>query len=355
MLASPWGFLFEHPILGLAIFAIVTLGVIFFLAEGRLGDAVVAIFRVFLTIFTTPFLFLRAALTNLRNSRDSERDYQYSRVFMLFRLNQIQYLVLLLVCLLTLAGGITMSALSFYPQAEIEQGRLLSQEVEQLQAELDAANQASSAALAPSALQALQARSAEAANLHQQQVQQNAEFVENATYRNRLFNQLAGTRSMDYVTQVRDSIDQIMAECPRAYIFREMNAGDCAPYRALVLDLAERKANEINLAQAAADAETAWRDAEAAAQAAAGNVADIQARLDLVRQQRGEVSLYNPAFIGERLKRGALQLLATIWSVVVLVWFGAIFIEVMNWIILMMRSLEKTQSEKLEQARAERR
>ena len=138
------GELFERPaaeltegetidaVIGLAVFVAVTAGVIVVLSGGKLGEQLSGMLRVFVSIFTTPFVFLRDALAIIRTSSESEQDYARSRVYMLFRLNRIQYLGLVILCLLTLSSGVTSSLLSLYPSQEIEQGRQLSQQVNDL-------------------------------------------------------------------------------------------------------------------------------------------------------------------------------------------------------------------------------
>jgi hypothetical protein len=146
---SAWSFLTAHPLIGLLVFGVVTVIVLMTLSGGRLGEAVGSIFRVLFTFFTTPFVFLRDAMTLVRTSEESEQDYRESTVFMLFRANRIQYVLLLLLCLLLLSSGITSGVLSLYPQAEIEQGRALSAQITQLETDLQTANTALANTSAP--------------------------------------------------------------------------------------------------------------------------------------------------------------------------------------------------------------
>lgn len=350
---SPWGFLFEHPVIGLAVFVAVTAGVIVVLSGGKLGEQLSGMLRVFVSIFTTPFVFLRDALAIIRTSNESEQDYARSRVYMLFRLNRIQYLGLVILCLLTLSSGVTSSLLSLYPSQEIEQGRQLSQQVNDLQRQLVEANQAVTAAGAPGFRENLRAQRDQAQAAYRQQAQSTAEFAQSTKFSGDLITQLSNTSNTGYIENVRNGIDGYMQSCPRGYYWQGMSAADCGQFRTFVLELADRKTHEIALAQAADEANTAWQQADSAAQVATQNQQNIQAQLDATKQARDHVSLFNPSVMGERIKSAIGGLIATLLSVIALVWLGAIFIDVLNWIILMMRAGERASTERLERARTE--
>ncbi|WP_395647511.1 hypothetical protein [Terricaulis sp.] len=351
---SPWDFLFQHPLVGLVAFAAVTAGVLVVLSGGRLGESIGSIFRVALTIFTTPFVFLREALNIIRTAGESEQDYEGSRVFMLFRLNRIWYLLLLLICLLVLSSGVTSAALSLYPSAEIARGKALSEQVAELETQLEQANAQVTAAGAPDFRQGLQTRMETAQRAYQTQSQNNYEFSQNSVYiNNGVAQQLAGTRNTDYIQRVRENLDGYMQSCPRGYDWRGMTVQDCVQFRAFMVELMERKQREIVLQQQSNEAERAFREADSAAQQAIANQQAIQAQLEATRQAQSEVSLFNPDVIGDRLKTAIMTILGALFMVIVIVWAGAIAIDVGNWFILMMRSLEKTQQEKLEKARTE--
>jgi hypothetical protein len=349
-MGTPWAFLFQHPIVGLIVFAAVSGGVVFAMSGGRLAASLLGILRVAVTIFTTPFVFLRDALTVVRATNEAEQDYAQSSVFVLFRFNRIQYMALLVLSLLILSGGVTSSILMLYPQAEIARSRALSAEIAQLETEIAAANEAAATASAPGFREGLAARRDEARTAHQAQVQSNATFAQSTTFSGAAIDQLAAAQSSENAAYVRDNIDTYMSGCPRAW--RNMTAESCAQYRAFVLEMADRKINELNLAQAADEAERAWRDADASAQSAGARLSDAQARLEFARQALTATSPFNPKLLAQRAWAAFLILLATLWSVIVTIWVGALLIDLLRWLILMMRSLEKSQSDKLTQSRS---
>ena len=347
-----WSFLIAHPLLGLLVFGIVTCLVLTALSGGHLGEAIGSIFRVLFTFFTTPFVFLRDAMTLVRRTEESEQDYRESTTFMLFRANRIQYVLLLLLCLLVLSSGITSGVLSLYPQAEIEQSRILSEQVTQLETDLQNANAAATNTQAPGFREELRTRAEQARAAYRQQAQSNAEFLQTKRFNSNLLNTLLNTNDISAITQIQGNLDVYLASCPRGYEWQGMSPADCVSYRQFLDQVATRRIAEINRGQAASAAEAALQDADNAAENANAQVADIQQRLDYARQQRQQVSIFNPDMIKMRLAIAGGTLLSTLFSIILLVWLGATVIDLFNWAILMMRSAEKTEQAKLESMRA---
>jgi multidrug efflux pump subunit AcrA (membrane-fusion protein) len=184
-------------------------------------------------------------------------------------------------------------------------------------------------------------------------VQSNADFVQNKRFNSSLASTLASTDSLDTIAQIRGNLEGYLANCPRGYEWQGMSVADCISYRQFLNELATRRTTEINRWQAANQAEAALRDADNAAEAATAQVANVQQQLDYARQQRQQVSIFNPDMIKLRLGIAGATLLSTLFSIILLVWFGATAIDLFNWVILMMRSAEKTQQAKLESLRTQ--
>jgi hypothetical protein len=143
-----------------------------------------------------------------------------------------------------------------------------------------------------------------------------------------------------------------MQNCPRGYNWRGMTPESCAQFRTFALDLAARRLTEFELAQRAAQADRDWRQTDEAAQRAASDLAQAEAALEYAQQRRTEFNPWNANRIAERLGQAAASLLLTLWSLIFTVWFGATAISFFSWLILMMRTLEKLASERLERSRA---
>jgi|CXWL01.1.fsa_nt_gi hypothetical protein len=350
---NPLAFLSQYPVIGLVVFIAVSLGVLMVLSEGKLVEALKSILRVIVTVFTTPFVFLRDALAIIRASGENEQDYERSRVFMMFRLNRIQYLVLLVICLLTLSSGVTTSLLSLYPSSEIAQGRMLDEQIDGYEAQVQTANEAVASAAAPGFREDLQTRATAAQTAYQQQVTTNAQFVQSTIYTNQLISQLANTRNRDFPQRVRAELPQYMQSCPRGYGWQGMGPQDCAQFTAFILELADRKDAEFGLSQAATDAQSAFQEADNAAQIATANQQAAQQQLDYAREQRNQVSLFNPDMIGARISAAISILIGTIGMVIAIVWIGAIILDIWNWIILMMRAMEQEKQAQLDKMRGQ--
>lgn len=350
-LVDAYLYLTAHPIVGLIVLACVTGGTIAVLSGGNLGGALGSMFRVFLTFFTTPFVFLKDAMGIIRGSAEAEEDYKQSRVFMLFRGSRLQYLGLLVLCILVLSSGITSSLLTLYPSAEIAQSRALADEYANRQLALEAAQEAATAAASPDYRQQLETARDEARNAYQQQLRSNAAFIQGTTFSGGVISQIAGAGSADTVRRLRENMDYYMANCPRGYNWRGMTVESCGQFRAFAMELAGRRLTEFDLALAATQADQDWREADAAAQRAAEALAEAQAQLDYAREQREAFNPWNPERIADRLGQAAASLLLTFWSVIITVWLGATAISLLSWLILMMRTLEKLATEKLERSR----
>lgn len=343
-------FLSEHPILGLIVFLAVGAGVIFVLSGGRLVEGLSGIFRVGLTIFTTPFVFLRDALALLRGSAEAEQDYQRTRVFMLFRYSRIQYLLLLLAAVLVLSGGITTALISLYPQQELQAGRALNDRVRELREQVREAEAAVRASAQPGHREQLEVQRDQAQSAYRDQQQSNAQFLQNAPVRGGLIASLQSARSVELIERYAGTIDATFADCPDGYTWRGYTQEMCDEVRSFTVELANRRTSELTAQQAYTDAERAFREADTAAQQAGARLEALQANLEATRAQRGQVSLFNPSVIGDRLMAALATLIGTALAVVALVWFGAIFIDALNFFILLMRAAEKENSAKLDHA-----
>jgi hypothetical protein len=199
-------------VVAMVVFVAVSAGAIFVLSRGRWLESLSGLFRVALTIFTTPFVFLRDALVIIRAAATVEQDYARTRIFMLFRYSRIQYLLIFVGTLLVLSGGMTASLMSLYPREELEVGRVLSERIRGLRADIDAATEQARQAGSPDQLRALEERRAQAERAYQSQAASNATFARNAPFNHFAIGQIASARSADAVTRLDGSVDGYMAD-----------------------------------------------------------------------------------------------------------------------------------------------
>ncbi|HCK83880.1 MAG TPA: hypothetical protein DHW63_04975 [Hyphomonadaceae bacterium] len=346
-----WSALFANWMVGLVVLAVVSLAAIFVLSGGRLIEALGAMLRAALTLFTTPFLFLRDAIAILRDSSEVEGDYARSRTFMLFRYNRIQYLGVLVAALLTLAGGVTASLMVLYPRGEMERGRMLGEQIEAIRAQMTEAQEGMSGVAPPEQLRRLEAARNEAEAAHRTQADSNAAFLQNPPRQNGAIGQLATARSPEVIAELRGNIGEYMGTCPRTSNWSGYTPADCAQLRTYLNELAERRLREFALAQTFSEADAAFQQANTAAQTAEARLSNLREQLAVAEQARGEVSLFNPSWIVAHLGAAGATLLSTLFALVFVVWFGAILVDFINWLVLLMRSAELKATDTVERAR----
>jgi ElaB/YqjD/DUF883 family membrane-anchored ribosome-binding protein len=329
------------------VFLAVSAGAIFLLSGGQWLQALAGMFRVALTIFTTPFVFLRDALVIIAGARDAEQDYARTRVFTLFRYSRIQYLGIFIGTLIVLSTGITASLMQLYPRAELESHRILSERIRDLREQEDSANEELRAAGSEEQRNALEEARAQADRAYQSQVESNVAFVRNAPFNSVAISQIANARSADAVSRLDANVDSYMLDCPRGFNWGGYTVEDCARLRALLHQLAQRRLQEFTLADALREAERAAGEASNAAQMAEARVTQLREEISRVQDQRGEVSLFNPRVMGSKIGAAIAGLISTLLAVVFTVWLGALIVDFFNWVILMMRAAEKNASEEL--------
>jgi hypothetical protein len=352
-LGSSWSVITSNPWIGFAVFIATTLGLVGLFAGRDWLEAVFGMFRVFFTIFTTPFIFLRDALTVIRNSSEAEQDYLQTRVFTLYRASRIQYLFIFIGALLILSAGVTAGALGLWPTYQLERRAELLQQIVGIQTEIEATNQTLAAAAAPDFLANLDRASAEARGAYQTQRQRNATPPQNPLFQKEFVNYLMNAGSVSEVQRLRDQIGPHTSNCPNNGYWRGFTPQTCEQFRGYVADLANRRENEFAQLQAYRDAEVAVINAQSAQREASARLASLQISIEEVVAQRNAIDVFNLAWLWERLQALFWLFLGTLLSVVVYVWFFAIAADFTNWIILLMRSAEKNSSEILARAEAE--
>lgn len=342
-----------NPLIGLIVFIAVSVSALWALSGGKLLEAFGGIIRLIITLFTTPFMFLRDALSIVRASAEAEQDYVRTRTFMLFRYSRLQYLTILVVALLVLSAGVTSALLSLWPAEQIAQGQAAASYVQNLREQVAEAQTAVNQASSPEQRQTLQTARDQAESTLQSQQQGFNQYLQGNLYNHQLISQVANSRNANGVANTRDQLDNYMRDCPRGYYWSGFNLADCQQFRDYAFELANRRIALLNAESAFREADNAFNQADSAAQSAQQRLDGLQQSLASAQEQQRAVSLFNPQWIVSRLSGAVGLILATAMIVIGIVWFGAILIDVLNWIILMMRVKEKDASSRLERAGAE--
>lgn len=335
------GVITTHPKISALIFLLISAVVLYALSGGRLRQTLAGLLRVFLTIFTTPFEFLRDALTIIRTARDSEQDYYRTRIFMLYRYSRLQYFALLFAALLVLCAGITASVLSLYPQAAIAQRAALAEEIEQVEKDIIDAKQEVSLAATPQRKAELQKARDDARKKHDQQRASNAAYAKKLTYSGPIFTSVSNADSSQEVRTILDGLDDYMESCPDGSSWSGFSATTCAEFRSALQELARRRGAELDQAEAATRAAEAFSNADLEGERAAGKLAYTEQRLADLTTTRNGIKLFDREMLKDKTAVASGFLVGALLLVIVIVWLGAILIDVLNWFILMMRAAEK--------------
>lgn len=347
---SSIGSMMSNPIIGLIVFLAVGAGVITTLSGGQLTPSLVGIFRMIVSAFTAPFAFLRNTLTIIRSAEDAAKDYERTRVYMLFRFNRLNYLAILLVSIFVLAAGITGALISLYPSAEMAQHKALSENIKTLQEQIDTTKKELAEVATPAHRKTLEdARTAAETKLTAQR-EGNDAFLAAQSFGGPLITQLRNARNPEYVAQLRGQVDSYLSDCPMGYSWQGFTPEQCISYRQFALDYAQRRTTELALAKAFDEADKAFTDVDTAAQAADLRLEYAREQMKSLKEARGEVSLLNPKVIFGKLWAGILLVLGSFAAVIGIVWAGALLIDFFNWVILLMRAAEKEASGRLDHA-----
>jgi hypothetical protein len=337
----------------LIVFVVVAIGAIHILSGGQLMQALGGLLRVVASFFTTPFVFLRDALSVLLNANVVEKDYARSRTFMLYRYSRLQYFGILALSLLVLSSGITASLMSLWPQAELEQQKQYSEQIKQLRTDIKEAEAQVEAAGKPEFRAGLQKASEDLKAKYEAQRRSNQQFLQSANDPTGAIYQVQSTNSPEALETIKQRFDALIAECPNGYQFSGMTPEMCSQIKIVVADAAARRGEELNLRTQAQEAERAFSEAELAGEQAAANLEILQSNLSSTQEARNAVSLFNPGVIVGKLGGAIGILIGTAMGVIFIVWLGAILIDILNWIILMMRVLEKDAISKMPNAASE--
>jgi hypothetical protein len=352
-LGGVWSSLTEYPRVSFALFLIIGAGVLFLFSGPKWMESLVGILRVAATIFTTPFEFLRDALTLVRNARESEQDYAKSRIFMLFRYSRLQYLGVLVFSLMLLTAGLTSAVLAFNPTVELEQSAQLRDQIKKTQADIGSAEASLAEIERPGYQEALERTLTQTRSQHQARNSAYRELRQRSRFQGGLVSRIDNAQTAQSAAQLQNGLEDAVRGCPDPYQWANFTAEDCTDFRTYVTSLLEAKLAERTALEASRTAEQAVESASSALATARAELESLQARLTFEREQLDAVSIFRLDWLQDRATAAITILISAALGVVVFIWLGAIVIDVVNWIILIMRSLERTQAEKLENARSD--
>lgn len=343
-----------HPFLSLLCFLGVLFSIVFLCSGGQWASAWAGLWRVFSTIFTTPFEFLRNSLAIIRNAKTAEGAYANTREFVLFRYSRIQYLTIFALAALMMSTGVAGGLVSLFPQAELEASRSLRAEGQSLTARIAATEQTLKDADKPGFRERLQqtASAAEAAVSAQQQAY--AEARASGSWTGPILNQIDTATAQSDLDAISSTVEPYFSGCPGGmsplgYNWTGWDADQCNQYMSFAKRLVASKSKLFARGETATSAREAADNASNAVAISQEELTSLRAALQANVDSRAANSPFSPRNIGMHLMSALVTILATAVSVIIFVWVGAIAIDVLNWIILIMRSLEAEHERRISQ------
>ncbi|HEY3815004.1 MAG TPA: hypothetical protein VGL66_17435 [Caulobacteraceae bacterium] len=341
-----------HPFLSGLCFLVILFGVVLLFSGKHWQAAWGGIARVFATIFTTPFEFLRNALLIVRTAKANEANYANTREFVLFRYSRIQYLTVFAMSALLLATTISSALIVLYPQREIAATRELKTEATDLNSKLATAQRNVQDSDKPEYKESLQNAAAAANKAVTAEFGVIARKKAANTFSGPILNQIDNASTDADLSVVQTSIDTYFAGCPggispQGWNWMVWTAEQCAQFRAYTVDQIAERGKLIALMQTANSAQQAIQSASSSAETEQAQVASLQTQIENNTQSQKASSPWAVRNIASHVIAAFLTLLSGAFGVITFVWIASILLDILNWIILLMRSLEAEHEKRI--------
>lgn len=341
----------QYPKISAAIFLVTLVVSVAAFSKGNVARSFAALARIGWSIVSTPFEFLRDAISIIRGASEAELDYKTTREFSLFRFSRILYLCMFVSAVLLLSGGLSGSLISFYPKAEIDELAALKQSVSDDHAKLADLNKTIAEASKPAYRDALEAvlRKAQA----EADAKRDRFFGTQQPFTGPVVSQVMGATEASAVDAVVDNLQIYMSDCPNGMSWNNFTTQTCDDFRKFIVGLAKSKKEVIAAEDAALTAQEAVRQADSVVADGTQKVADLKAALVALDGQIKSSPMTTGSWIGPHVAASLMLALGTVVWVIALVWGGAISLDVLSWVILLMRSLEFSASAKMAHSKGE--
>jgi hypothetical protein len=334
----------EHPVA-----AVVTFIVVFFIFTALFSNnnpfaAISSIFRLFSTIFSTPFVFLKSAIAIMMSAASDEDDYINSRQFVLFRYSRIQYLSIFVLCIIVISSGVTAAIFALYPSSELAAIERLERELADQDAETLTLKANITELAAPGGSRTLAAKRADAERAFAAARSKENIFFENVGFRADLLTSIRSSEGTEDLETIESGLDNYFEDCPEGSTWNNFTTQDCDEMRGKSTELIKLRRLTLAASDQLNDASQAYSNrSEFLIDSRERLKYLIKSRTELQNQLRDE-SPFRSKVILMHIRAAAGILLTTFGVVILIVWAGAIAIEFLNWIIFIMRSMEKLLS-----------
>lgn len=339
------GTFIEHPWVALAVFLAVMAVVFGWLSGGDFGGALAGIRKVIASFFTAPFIFLKRAMGMFSKAEELEAPYVGTKEHLLYIANRFNYLWIVVGAVILLSGGIASSLISLYPKQELAEQQPLRAALDDAKTVLSQAEKEMAASNSPGFSEQLKAAADSKKAEHSkatavlEKARASLEAAGQGLNLSGAMSNVLDTTTAEASKEVLSGIDsQVEAKCGT---WNNFDPERCAMLKQAFAGLGEAHQGELKAREASSEAENAYANvaqtkanAEAHVSAAKEQVKSAQAAFD-------EVSVWKFQWLKSHLMAALTLLFAAFGWVIAFVWAGAIFAEIMGWIILMMLSLEK--------------
>lgn len=309
------------------------------LSGGRILEVLGAMLRVFAAIFTTPFMFLRRAVSVLLEAEAETARLEGSRVHTLKRLSDIYYFLVLVLCLLIVAAGASAGAMSLYPKSELEREAGRTEQIKLADKAVLDAEERVKATAAPDFQERSRTAAVEARRRSDEAAAALKDFSDKADYRGGLIQRLQEAVTREEVDSIAGDLEYEFTLCPGSG-FTDFALADCEDYRGVLeryIALARASFDAADAALAAEEEAVSTSDARQQADAA---LSQRKAEADARRAEQKQDGFWALKWVKSRLTGMAVIVLATLLCVIVFVWSSALFLDLVSWLVVFMRRLE---------------
>lgn len=328
-------FAFQNPLLSIAIFLAMLFGLLFVLTDGDPRPALAGLGRVLWSFVTTPFQFLIRSLKALADSDEKEQPYQESRELVAYRALRFAYVAITVFSIAALSGGLAASLIAMYPKAELELRSNLKESLDDLESEIEKNNADIEEASSPDFVEALRNKAA-LAKKDWDLSSREYRAVNRQGWSGGTFNQLDNAKSVETVDEVVDNMDEIIEDCN----YRN-GEESCRVLREVLLELARAKSRLIQSQNAMQEANSDVQNSGRALAMAKTRAESLDDQKVDLQKQYDQASLWHLDWVKPHFDVSKGLLFSTLLSVILFVWWSALGVEALSWVVMMMLALER--------------
>ena len=337
---------YAYPWVSIAIFLVVGVCVFALVADGAISEACIALVRIAGLFISTPFLVLRRALRIFRSHAERESHYTSTLGLVSFRGTRLLYLGLFVSSMLILSVGIAVSVISLYPKVEMEKRDAIKADIKAEQLNQAQAAKTIADSQLPTFKASLKAAKDEAQKKYDAALADTNKLVrENGNgFTGPAITETLNASSLELLTSITENFEEGMKSCPGGG-FTDFTIETCEKFSAYVRSIIKSRTEVVE----------SWRDLQVKTNGEKNTVQLVeQAKLNLsasvkaltdMNAQLLSASKYVGEWVPHHLIAFGILLLQTFLYFFFFVWSGAISADVLSWVVMMMLSFEKKNTD----------